>query len=74
MDGAGGLIIASTLKLPGDDLPVLDPDEIEERCGKLVDLFLDNGYGGAESSTMVDLTDEEPSVIRAGAGDTTPFE
>lgn len=70
----GGAILATTLRLPGDDLPLSDPDEIEQRVGKLVDLIVECGWGGVESSTLIDLSDGEPSVLRTGAGDPAPFE
>jgi len=35
---------------------------------------LDCGPGGTEPTTVIDLTTEQPEVIRAGAGDTAPFE
>ena len=70
---AGGALMATTLRLPGDEYALADPDEIEARVGKLVDLFLDCGWGDVESSTMIDLTEGEPVVLRAGAGDVTPF-
>ncbi len=45
-----------------------DPELIEERYGRLVDLVIDGGIGGTEPSTVVDCTDDEPVVVRQGAG------
>lgn len=70
---AGGAMLASTVKMPGEEYALADPDEIERRTGKLVDLFLDCGWGGIEPSTVVDLAEGEPRVIREGAGDPAPF-
>lgn len=70
----GGAILATTLQLPGDEYPLADPDEIERRTGKQIDLILECGWGGIESSTIIDLSTGTPTVLRAGAGDPQPFE
>ena len=46
-----------------------DPDEIEIKWGPVVDLFIDNGYGGNQPSTVVDLCVSPPEIIRQGAGE-----
>lgn len=70
---AGGALLATTVRLAGDDFPLADPDEIERRVGRLVDLFLEAGWGGVEPSTLVDLSGGAPNVLRTGAGDPAPF-
>jgi tRNA threonylcarbamoyl adenosine modification protein (Sua5/YciO/YrdC/YwlC family) len=47
-----------------------DPDTIFTRYKNTVDLVIDGGLSGVEPSTVVDLTDGELIIIRAGAGDT----
>ena len=63
-----------TLILPGDDLPLMDPYDIRETLEHEVDLVIDGGYCGLEPTTVVDLADESPLVVRVGKGDTAPFE
>jgi tRNA threonylcarbamoyl adenosine modification protein (Sua5/YciO/YrdC/YwlC family) len=46
-----------------------DPAEIEERFGKRLDLVIDGGVIVAEHSSIMDLTDDFPRVIRVGKGD-----
>lgn len=46
-----------------------DPEVIKEYYEKRVDLILDGGYGSLEVSTVLDLTNEHPVVVREGAGD-----
>lgn len=71
---AGGGVLATTVRLPGEEYPLMDPEEIETRLGNRVDLFIDNDWGGVEPSTVVDLTGEQgPRLIREGAGDPAPF-
>lgn len=45
-----------------------DPELILEKWYNLVDLVIDGGYGGNEGSTIVDLSKDEPEVIREGKG------
>jgi tRNA threonylcarbamoyl adenosine modification protein (Sua5/YciO/YrdC/YwlC family) len=46
-----------------------DPELIYEKWDGLVDLVIDGGYGSNHASTIIDLTGEEPIVIREGKGD-----
>lgn len=45
-----------------------DPELIFEKWGQLVDVVVDGGYGGNVASTIIDLTGDEPILIRAGKG------
>lgn len=67
-------IMSVTLIMPGDELPLIDPYEIRELLEHEVDLVIDGGYCGMEATTVVDLADEVPMVLRAGKGDPAPFE
>lgn len=64
----GEPLLSTTLKLPEDEYPLNDVDEIRERIGKRIDLILDAGPCGVEPSTVVDLTGEVPVVLRKGKG------
>ncbi|MFZ5889929.1 MAG: L-threonylcarbamoyladenylate synthase [Myxococcota bacterium] len=68
----GRPIISSTAARHGET-PNPDPHEIEIEFKGLA-LVLDAGGGGVVPTTVVDLTGGEPKVVRAGAGDATPFE
>jgi tRNA threonylcarbamoyl adenosine modification protein (Sua5/YciO/YrdC/YwlC family) len=68
----GRPIISSTAAHHGEASDP-DPREIDLRFKGLA-LVLDAGPGGTQPTTVVDLTGREPKVIRAGAGDPTPFE
>ena len=67
-------IMSVTLIMPGDELPLIDPYEIRELLEHQVDLVIDGGYCGMEATTVVDLADDMPMVLRVGKGDATPFE
>jgi tRNA threonylcarbamoyl adenosine modification protein (Sua5/YciO/YrdC/YwlC family) len=67
-------LMSVTLIMPGDELPLIDPYEIRELLEHQVDLVIDGGYCGMEATTVVDLADDVPMLLRAGKGDTQPFE
>jgi hypothetical protein len=46
-----------------------DPELIFEKWENLVDVVVDGGYGGNVASTVIDLTQGEPILIREGKGD-----
>ena len=62
-------IMSSTLSLPGDDLPLTDPLEIEERIGHDIDVIIDAGPTGIEPTTVLDLSHGSVEILRAGRGD-----
>ncbi|MDI3490285.1 MAG: hypothetical protein PWP11_1562 [Thauera sp.] len=68
-----GPLLTSTLLLPGEDLPLTDPDEIRERLEKQVDLVIEAGYCGPEATTVIDLTSGSPQLVRVGRGALEPF-
>lgn len=45
-----------------------DPELIYEKWESKVDIVIDGGYGGNRASTIIDLTTDEPEVIREGKG------
>ena len=51
-----------------------DPEAIQEKLGKQVDLVIDGGYCGFEPTTVVDLMGDVPAVMREGKGDLAPFQ
>ncbi|EDE4517860.1 threonylcarbamoyl-AMP synthase, partial [Salmonella enterica subsp. enterica serovar Enteritidis] len=50
-----------------------DPEEIKDRLEKQVDLIIHGGYLGQQPTTVIDLTNDSPVVLREGVGDVTPF-
>jgi tRNA threonylcarbamoyl adenosine modification protein (Sua5/YciO/YrdC/YwlC family) len=70
----GEPIMSSTLLLPGDELPMTDPQEIKSRLDHDVDLVIDGGTSGVEPSSVVDLSGEAPVVVRSGKGDVSAFQ
>jgi tRNA threonylcarbamoyl adenosine modification protein (Sua5/YciO/YrdC/YwlC family) len=62
----GEPIMSSTLILPGDELPMNEAYEIRERLEHDVDLVIDGGHCRIEPTTVVELTDESPRIVRIG--------
>lgn len=69
----GEPIMSSTLLLPGDDMPMTDAIEIEERIGNDVDVIVDAGTVGIEPTSVLDLTSGTVQVLRRGRGDVAAF-
>ncbi|HEY3700253.1 MAG TPA: L-threonylcarbamoyladenylate synthase [Spongiibacteraceae bacterium] len=73
LEALGEPLMSVTLILPGDELPLTDPLDIRERLEHDLDLVIDGGICGAEPTTIVDLADDTPVIIRQGRGDIAPF-
>jgi tRNA threonylcarbamoyl adenosine modification protein (Sua5/YciO/YrdC/YwlC family) len=69
LQALGEPIMSSTLTLPGDELPLTDPMEIEERIGHQIDAIVDAGPTGIEPTSVLDLTGGTVEVLREGRGD-----
>jgi tRNA threonylcarbamoyl adenosine modification protein (Sua5/YciO/YrdC/YwlC family) len=66
-------MLTTTLILPGDAHPMNDASEIHERLQNHVDLIIDGGPCGTIPTTVVDLSDDVPRILRVGRGDPSPF-
>lgn len=67
-------LMSTTLILPGATAPLSEPEAIKDVLGSQIDLIIDGGNCAQEPTTVVDLTDDYPVVIREGRGDPTPFQ
>ena len=73
LDELGEPIMSSTLSLPGDDHPLTDPLEIEERIGHEIEVIIDCGPTGLEPTSILDLSEGTVEVLRRGRGDVSQF-
>lgn len=73
LEELGEPLMSVTLMLPGDELPLSDPEDIRERLDKHVDLIIDSGACTVEPTTVVALLNGETEVRRIGLGDPEPF-
>lgn len=70
----GEPLLCSTLIMPGEDEPLTDGHEVDERVGNQVDLVIVGPVGSEGPTTVIDFTSGSPVVARKGAGDTSLFE
>ncbi|WP_022867867.1 L-threonylcarbamoyladenylate synthase [Schaalia vaccimaxillae] len=70
----GEPLLCSTLIMPGEDEPLIDGFEVDDKIGRQVDLVLVGPVGDAGATTVVDFTSGVPEIARYGAGDTAIFE
>lgn len=67
-------LMSSTLILPGETMPMTDPYDMRQTIGHAVDLIIDGGYCGFEPTSVLDMEEEVPRVLRVGKGDVSLFE
>jgi tRNA threonylcarbamoyl adenosine modification protein (Sua5/YciO/YrdC/YwlC family) len=70
----GEPLLSSTLLLPDETEPMTQGWEIKERLDHVIDAVIDSGECGAEPTTVIDLSQGEPEILRVGAGDPSRFE
>ncbi len=66
-------LLSMTLQLPDDDEPLNEAWEIREQLEHSVDLVIDSAISLAGLTTVIDLTETAPVLIRQGVADATPF-
>jgi tRNA threonylcarbamoyl adenosine modification protein (Sua5/YciO/YrdC/YwlC family) len=73
LEALGEPIMSSTLTLPGDDRPLTDPLDIQDRIGHQIQAIVDSGPSGIEPTSVLDLSKGAVEVLRAGRGDVSQF-
>ena len=66
-------LLSSTLIMPGETTPLNDPRQIRKHLEHALDAIIDSGPCGIEPTTVIDLSEGGPILIRAGKGDPAPF-
>lgn len=66
-------LLSSTLILPDANHPLTDIDEIRTHLESKVDLIIEGGSVGLEPTTVIDLTDAVPVLVRRGKGAVSHF-
>lgn len=67
----GAPLLATTLIAPGEREPMNEPQEIRARFQKLLQAVVDAGACPMQPTTVVDLSGDEPVLVRQGRGDAT---
>lgn len=62
-------MMSVTLMMPDDEYPMTDAYKINQHLGSRVDIVIDAGFCGMEPTTVVDMTESTPRILRQGSGD-----
>jgi tRNA threonylcarbamoyl adenosine modification protein (Sua5/YciO/YrdC/YwlC family) len=73
LEALGEPMLSMTLQLANDDEPLNEPWEIRDRLESQIDLVIDSAIHHAGLTTVINLTETAPVLIRQGAGDAAPF-
>jgi tRNA threonylcarbamoyl adenosine modification protein (Sua5/YciO/YrdC/YwlC family) len=65
----GAPLLAATLIMPDEALPLNDAQDIRERLEHQVGAVIDAGACSLEPTTVIDMSGESPEVLRRGQGD-----
>ena len=69
LEALGQPLLGTTLILPGESAPLNDAEQIEAALKNHIDAIIDSGPCPAEPTTVIDLCDDVPIVVRQGRGD-----
>jgi tRNA threonylcarbamoyl adenosine modification protein (Sua5/YciO/YrdC/YwlC family) len=69
----GEPLMSSSLILPGREFAESDPEDMRDQLERQVDLILHGGILAGNPTTVIDLSDDNPVVVREGAGALQPF-
>jgi tRNA A37 threonylcarbamoyladenosine synthetase subunit TsaC/SUA5/YrdC len=61
-------MMPTSLILPGEERVLDDPQTIREKLEHEIDLVIDGGDGGQQTTTVIDLTVVPAKVVREGLG------
>ena len=70
LESLGEPMLSTSLILPQDELPLSEMDEIKESLNDQIDVIIDGGACGMEETTVIDLLEGEPVLLRQGKGET----
>jgi len=68
LEALGQPIMSSTLILPGNDVPETDAFDIREKLEHEVDLVIDGGNCGFQATTVINMVEHSPFIVRQGKG------
>lgn len=72
VEASGEPLSSSSLILPDEDMAGWEVDDLYDHVSSAVDLFVDSGFCGNEPTTVIDLLDDTPRLVRQGKGE-VPF-
>ena len=69
----GEPMLSSTLMLPDAAKPLNDAEAIRDALEHQLDVILDGGACGIEPTSIIDLSQDDPTLVRRGKGDVSVF-
>ncbi|MDX8395461.1 MAG: L-threonylcarbamoyladenylate synthase [Mariprofundaceae bacterium] len=69
LEAFGGPLLATSMQFADEEEIAIDPDHIHERIKHLGCVLMDAGWCGLSPTTVVDLCEDEPQILRQGLGD-----
>lgn len=73
LEELGEPMLSSSLLMPNEEFPMSDAWEIRDRLEGCVDLIIEGGFCGMEPTTVIDLSEGAPVLVRQGQGSAVPF-
>ncbi len=73
LEEMGEPLMTTSLIMPGDELPLSNPYDIRQTLEHAVDVVIDGGFCGFEATTVIEMTEEVPELLRQGVGDASAF-
>ena len=73
MEELGEPLMSSSLILPGDEYPLTDPYDMRDSLEHQLELVVDGGFCGMEPTTVIDLSGDNPELVRQGCADASSF-
>ena len=74
LESLGEPLMSTSLILPDTDLPLADPEEIYDQLQGRVDLVINGGFVSDEPTSVIDMMEGFPKIVRRGAGNLEEFE
>jgi tRNA threonylcarbamoyl adenosine modification protein (Sua5/YciO/YrdC/YwlC family) len=74
LEGLNEPMMSVSMMLPGDDGPMTDPYDIRQTLEHELDLVIDGGFCGMEPTSIIDMSEDRPVVLRRGQGDVSHFD
>lgn len=73
LEELGEPLMSSSLVLPGQDFAESDPDDMRHQLERQVDLIIHGGVIAEAPTTVIDLSEDYPVLVRQGQGDASAF-
>jgi len=73
LETLGNPLVNTSIPLESNQSAPTEPFEIEMLLGSRVEIIIDGGPIYPDPSTLIDLTGDQPLILREGKGDITPF-